>query len=85
MHKKQSAIQRELDFVVIINNIDEVHIIENKVHSSVIKEKVNKSNFIILNRLQPYKDLYEEIDDILFNGAWCDLNPKYLSNQNRIC
>lgn len=80
---KPSAIQRELDFVVIVNNIDNAKIIKNKVHSSIIQEKINKSNFIILNRIKDDKDLYKEIDDIIstVTGTWCELNPFYMSIQ----
>jgi hypothetical protein len=80
---KPSAIQRELDFVVIVNNIDNVSIIENKVHSNIIKEKIMESNFVILNRIKDDKDLYNEIDGMIstMKGTWCELNPSYMSNQ----
>ena len=80
---KPSAIQRELDFVVIVNNIDNVSIIENKVHSNIIKEKIMESNFVILNRIKDDKDLYIEIDGMMstMKGTWCELNPSYMSNQ----
>ena len=80
---KPSAIQRELDFVVIVNNIDNVKIIKNKVHSSIIQEKIMESNFIILNRIKNDKDLYYEIDNIIstMKGTWCQLNPFYMSRQ----
>ena len=82
-YHKPSAIQSELDFVVIVNNIDNAKIIKNKVHSSIIQEKINKSNFIILNRIKNDKDLYKEIDDMIsgFTGTWCELNPFYMSRQ----
>lgn len=78
---KPSAIQGELDFVVIVNNIDNVKIIKNKVHSDIIKEKIMESNFIILNRIKNDKDLYKEIDDMIYKGTWCELNPVYMSIQ----
>ena len=78
---KPSAIQGELDFVVIVNNIYNVKIIKNKVHSDIIKEKIMESNFIILNRIKNDKDLYKEIDDMIYKGTWCELNPVYMSIQ----
>lgn len=81
---KPSAIERERDFVVIINNIDEVKIIENKVlHSNIIYKKIQESKFIILNRIKNDKDLYKEINDIIstIKGEWCELNPFFLSKQ----
>ena len=80
---KPSAIQRELDFVVIVNNIDNVHIIKNKVHSEIIKDKIMESNFVILNRIKDDKDLYKEIDGMIstMKGTWCELNPFYMSKQ----
>lgn len=80
---KPSAIQRELDFVVIVNNIDNVHIIKNKVHSDIIKDKIMKSNFVILNRIKDDKDLYIEIDGMMstMKGTWCELSPSYMSKQ----
>ena len=82
-YHKPSAIQSELDFVVIVNNIDNAKIIKNKVHSSIIQEKINKSSFIILNRIKDDKDLYKEIDDMIstVKGTWCELNPFYMSRQ----
>ena len=80
---KPSAIQRELDFVVIVNNIDNVHIIKNKVHSEIIKDKIMESNFVILNRIKDDKDLYKEIDGMIstMKGTWCELNSFYMSKQ----
>lgn len=80
---KPSAIERELDVVVIVNNIDNAINIENKVHSNIINKKIRKSKFIKLNRIKNDKDLYNEINDIIstIKGDWCDLNSFYLSKQ----